>query len=191
MAFTGGVESIMLPLIPVCVMSSFAMVPKHGEKFGTGLAVCVIIAYLLLLLVPDEWNELPSSRSHIPRIALFVFSILCAVLVSVHGRRRSRIKKRIALEASNLAAERAEHTKNALIANISHEFRTPINAAVGAAQLIALEAPFFLFFLQTLLLLPSLSFLFSALPFLKFFKFVYDFLPSTSLHTFFFFFFPL
>lgn len=139
MAFTGGVKSVVLPVIPVCVTSCYAILPKHGEQIGTGLACAFILAYCLLLLVPERWNEMPEKYVDTLRVILLVYSVVCSVLVSIHSRNRSRLKKKEALNAAILAAERAEHTKNALIANISHELRTPINAALGAAELITLE----------------------------------------------------
>lgn len=89
-----------------------------GETYlALGILCLVYIAYLLKVGVNHEKSI---RQSH------------------AHQFEREAIVKR--LEASKMAAERANKAKGDFLANMSHELRTPLNAIIGFSEIIETRA---------------------------------------------------
>ncbi|MBI2418846.1 MAG: tetratricopeptide repeat protein [Ignavibacteriales bacterium] len=105
-----------------------------------------------LLEKEKELSEESSRNQHMFLVTFVIAFILAGSLAGVifrgyrnenriHIRLEEQIKERTAeLEKAKLKAEESDRLKSTLLANMSHEFRTPLNGILGSANILIEQA---------------------------------------------------
>jgi signal transduction histidine kinase len=137
--FSGGVRSVALPVF----LANIALLSTFGNAailllMGATLMAALVFLYLATVLgwlpasfVPDAATPALLLVSNLGSVGLVV---LAGVVVA-----RERASAKAHLRAAQHAAEQSSRAKSAFLTSISHEFRTPLNAILGFAELLEMD----------------------------------------------------
>ena len=92
------------------------------------VALAVIVGAMLSLAFIQRWVTQPAAPAAVV-LAGLALAVLSRQRAIVHGQRR--------LAQEQLVAVAANEAKSEFLANVSHEVRTPMNAMLGVAELLA------------------------------------------------------
>ena len=136
---TGGVRSVGLPvfLANIALLSTFGNVAILLLMGGTLMAALAFLylatslGWLPVSFIPDSATPALMLTSMLGSVGLVV---LAGVLVA-----RERAAAKAHLRAAQHAAEQSSRAKSVFLTSMSHEFRTPLNAILGFAELVQLD----------------------------------------------------
>ncbi len=133
---TGGITSFALPVF----LANIALLSTFGNAAILLVMGIVLMAALIFLYLATTVGWLPASL--VPSTAtpaLMLTSMLGSVgLVVLAGVvvARDRAATKAHLRAAQHAAEQSSRAKTVFLTSMSHEFRTPLNAITGFAELL-------------------------------------------------------
>lgn len=133
---TGGITSFALPVF----LANIALLSTFGNAAILLVMGATLMAALVFLYLATAMGWLPASfipDSATP--ALMLTSMLGSVgLVVLAGVvvARDRATAKAHLRAAQHAAEQSSRAKSVFLTSMSHEFRTPLNAILGFAELL-------------------------------------------------------
>jgi K+-sensing histidine kinase KdpD len=136
-------DIIMIHLVGVVVIAT-----RFDVKVSIFTAIASVLAFDFLFVPPVFVLTLMDAKSSITCAGMLVVAIVISTLTTRARRLESAARERelrtarLALERAELAEKAAlaelaaerEHVQNALLRSISHDFRTPLAAIVGAGQ---------------------------------------------------------
>lgn len=148
------IEAIVLPAT-VCVLAGLCLITGHFELLFAVIPLLVVIAFrlgvtytslatiLVLITGVVSYQIVPhpsgSARGFPTPLALtqlfIAVSFLTALPAAFVVRDQADLRRR--LLGAQLQAEAASAAKSDFVATMSHELRSPLNAVVGFAQLLA------------------------------------------------------
>jgi signal transduction histidine kinase len=134
--FAGGITSVVLPafLANIALLSTFGNAPILLVMGATLMAVLV----LLYLATSMDWlpaTIIPASATPAMMLTIMLGSVGLVVLAGVVVA-RERASAKAHLRAAQHAAEQSSRAKSVFLTSMSHEFRTPLNAILGFAELL-------------------------------------------------------
>ncbi|MFN0162277.1 MAG: sensor histidine kinase [Burkholderiales bacterium] len=136
---TGGINSVVLPwaLALLALLSIFGNLPLLG---GAAALLAVMLVLLYVATVRD-WTpasilpgELVDEMLLLSLLSSALLTVIAAALVL-----REREQSRVRLRAAHRDALAASRAKSAFLASVSHEFRTPLAAMIGYAEVLKLD----------------------------------------------------
>jgi len=133
---TGGVRSVALPvfLANIALLSTFGNVAILLVMGGT-LMTALVFLYLATSLGWLPASFIPDSATPGLMLTSMLGSVGLVVLAGVVVARERAIAKAHLL-AAQYAAEQSSRAKSVFLASMSHEFRTPLGAILGFAELL-------------------------------------------------------
>ena len=134
--FAGGITSVVLPafLANIALLSTFGNAAILLVMGATLMAVLV----LLYLATSMDWlpaTLIPASATPAMMLTIMLGSVGLVVLAGVVVA-RERASAKAHLRAAQHAAEQSSRAKSVFLTSMSHEFRTPLNAVLGFAELL-------------------------------------------------------
>src|SRR5487761_2271678 len=134
--FAGGITSVVSPafLVNIALLSTF------GNAVILLVTGATLMASLVFLYLATSMNWLPASfvpDSATPALMLTSMQgsvglvVLAGIVVA-----RERASAKAQLRAAQHAAEQSSRAKSVFLGSMSHEFRTPLNAILGFAELL-------------------------------------------------------
>ncbi|MGP1678399.1 MAG: sensor histidine kinase [Burkholderiales bacterium] len=137
--FAGGITSVVLPVF----LANIALLSTFGNATILLLMGAMLMAALVILYLATSLGWLPASlmpASATPELMLTTMlgSVGLVVLAGVVVARERAIAK-AHLRAAQHAAEQSSRAKSVFLTSMSHEFRTPLNAILGFAELLQLD----------------------------------------------------
>ena len=138
---TGGITSMALPWL----IANLGMICTFGNlaiPLGIGVAVLIVLAGLYLLTRLDLLPLSTIGVEALPEMhALALISsaalMICAAVIIAGERARAKAPLRDALAR----AELANRVKSTFLSSMSHEFRTPLSAVLGYAEVLRDDQP--------------------------------------------------
>ena len=136
---TGGVRSVALPLF----LANIALQSTFGNAAillvtGVVLMLALVFLYLATSLGWLPASFIPDSATPALMLTSMLGSVGLVVLAGVVVARERAIAK-AHLRAAQHAAEQSSRAKSVFLTSMSHEFRTPLNAILGFAELLQLD----------------------------------------------------
>ncbi len=118
----------------------YARFVRNRENWSKGRGILYIpIAFLILFLIGYVIVGVFGNPDLVVAGILFGGSIFVFIMLILLYRITRRIIESERLEAQLLAAEESNRSKNAFLASISHEMRTPMNVILGLDELALKE----------------------------------------------------
>jgi len=138
--FTGGITSVVLPIF----LANIALLATFGNAaillvMGAALTAALVFLYLATSMSWIPANLVPNSAAPELMLLTMLGSVGLVVLAGIIVARDRAIAK-AHLRAAQHAAEQSSRAKSVFLRSMSHEFRTPLNAILGFAQLLASSA---------------------------------------------------
>lgn len=110
--------------------------PLYAAAFGSGGAI--VIASAIVLVSPSVGRFLPFINIGIILVSAFVNAYaLSLVRREEHEYFKKTVERERIMNDALQRAESSDKARRAIIANMSHEFRTPLNSVIGFAELLA------------------------------------------------------
>lgn len=133
----------LLPGLALCWRRWPRLATQLGLQLAAHLAVLLAVLGLAVALHGNVHGHLlgkPHNGSgagiDLPLAAPLAMLVVSALLCGLWLHRRAQ-QLQAQLDRQRIAAEAASAAKSALLANVSHEMRTPLNALLGVAELLA------------------------------------------------------
>lgn len=123
-----------------------AMIPMYKDEFGTWLSAFAAIknskGKVVALVQADEKFDdfLSRTKKHIWQDLLFNFTIFALILIALVWILQPIIHKeqkdKIALNEANTQIKQLDEFRKEMIANVSHDLRTPISSILGYSEVL-------------------------------------------------------
>ncbi len=129
-----------MPVFPACVILAGAV--RTGLTLLASATLCFVAVRVAVML--GWWAPTMSANPnpHVSLLAVVGSTLLLAHLMALSVRHRRSTHDALRHAIERLAGEREQaraeaNAKNLLLVNTTHEMRTPLNAVIGMAELLA------------------------------------------------------
>ena len=133
---SGGISSFALPVF----LANIALLSTFGNAaillvMGATLMAALVFLYLSTIMGWHPANLVPLADTPALMLTSMLGSVGLVVLAGVIVA-RERANAKAHLRAAQHAAEQSSRAKSVFLTSMSHEFRTPLNAILGFAELL-------------------------------------------------------